>query len=357
MNINTYNETLANSLIKKDLKSYFIDVHKQFYNNVDISFMEYFLEICEHEDQFIVNHEKLIQYNVITNNRSNDVKKCLEQFNLVDNIDYLMRNVPQQCRQGNVIHKNVYTLTPYAFKLCLIRAKNSKRFANYYLLLERVFKFYTNYEKLLHKKLISMKDEKIDQLENKIDELLKRTGDILEINEEIKEQNDYLETKVDQLDDKVEEVRETLRDTLEDRNPRPVYRGEHHHFTLLKYKNEDNRYKYIKAQLQYINRNMKTLQKDYDIIINKTYNSNPIDMFNRLKATIRSELSDLKDEITKSKVLTIEQKREQRNELRQHPPIKITYSTIVINPNFVSEKDLIAKIEASDSEKYEVDIP
>ena len=99
---------------------------------------------------------------------------------LIENEDYQVANVGQQSEtsRGKKYAKE-YKLTPYAFKLCLIRSKNSKKYAKYYLLLEQVFKNYQEYQIMYQKVLLSGKDEKIDNLikENKkqsahIEELL-----------------------------------------------------------------------------------------------------------------------------------------------------------------------------------------
>ena len=49
----------ADDLTKITLTEFFVNVHAQFFKNKDISFMKYFLEITEHEDEFVVHHSKL----------------------------------------------------------------------------------------------------------------------------------------------------------------------------------------------------------------------------------------------------------------------------------------------------------
>jgi hypothetical protein len=78
---------------------------------------------------------------------------------ILSNIDYLLFNVEHQLETSRgVNHIKQYKLTPYAFKLCLIRAKNSKDYANYYLLLEECFYYYKSYQTLYQEKLITIKD-------------------------------------------------------------------------------------------------------------------------------------------------------------------------------------------------------
>jgi hypothetical protein len=65
--------------------------------------------------------------------------------------------------------KNEYKLTPYAFKLCLIRSKNSKIYAKYYLLLEQVFKNYQEYQIMYQNNIINGITTENKSLHKKID--------------------------------------------------------------------------------------------------------------------------------------------------------------------------------------------
>ena len=140
-------------------------------------FMDYFLDICKSKD-FIIHHSKLKEYNVINNNNTSRVIiDCLNQSGLKENVDYsLVHNVVQQSKDARgTKHLKEYKLTPKAFKLCLMSAKNTNKYRLYYILLEEVFAYYTEYEKLYKDKLLFMKDDKIDKQSNKIDELLNET--------------------------------------------------------------------------------------------------------------------------------------------------------------------------------------
>jgi hypothetical protein len=91
------------------LKNFFKDIHSKFYSNYDISFMTYFLELTEHEGKFIVHHEKLIEYGIVTSNRSFHVKEKLDALELVENEDYHLPDVRQMVRpQGGGKRNNVY---------------------------------------------------------------------------------------------------------------------------------------------------------------------------------------------------------------------------------------------------------
>jgi hypothetical protein len=160
--INNFNAYLTQKLRNVKLNEYFNLIHSQFYCNIDISFMDYFLELTNNENEFIVDHIKLQEYKVINTIKTSDINRVLKQFYLIENEDYLVRNVAQQSETSRGIkYAKEYKLTPYAFKLCLIRSKNSKEYAKYYLLLEQVFKNYQEYQIMYQKVLLSGKDEKI----------------------------------------------------------------------------------------------------------------------------------------------------------------------------------------------------
>jgi phage anti-repressor protein len=366
MTINDYNDELINKLIRKDLSEYFVEVHQKFYNNVNIAFMDYFLSIVDNDDQFVVEHEKLYTYGVISdnNNTSGHIKRCLEQYDLKENEDYLLSNVGQQCKKGNIITKKEYKLTPYAFKICLIRAKNSKRYANYYLLLEKVFKYYCKYQRDYSEKILSSKDAKIDELEKKMDNMLKKADHIIIQNESLLDQNENLENKLEvtteileETVDKLEETRGKVDKIAEDLNIKPSSPKLHHHFTLLRNKNDNSEFRVIKGQLNHINKTLrKTYSNNYVTVIDKKYNANPIDMFNRLKETIKKEI-ELEKENIKNNETDYGVRHTKLEELKKSPPIKISYSTIKIDLNKITESELIKKIEDCDLEKFNIVVP
>ena len=122
------------------------------------------------EGEFVVHHEKLIEYGVMTSIKSNHVKVKLDALELVENEDYSeLPDIWQLRPQGGYSHKKVYMLTPEAFKKCLMRAQRRPRqkvdpvvYCDYYLLLEKTYKLYTDYEK----KLLSIQlEQKAHQLE------------------------------------------------------------------------------------------------------------------------------------------------------------------------------------------------
>ena len=63
-NITEFNTYLSDNLKNIKLNEYFNLIHSQFYSKIDISFMDYFLELTNHENEFIVDHIKLQEYGV-----------------------------------------------------------------------------------------------------------------------------------------------------------------------------------------------------------------------------------------------------------------------------------------------------
>ena len=78
-----YIQNLIETGNKLSLEDFFKNVHQKFYSDYDISFMKYFLELTEYEGEFIVHHSKLIEYGIVTSNRSSDIKEKLDNLRLV----------------------------------------------------------------------------------------------------------------------------------------------------------------------------------------------------------------------------------------------------------------------------------
>jgi hypothetical protein len=133
--------------------------------------LQYFLELTTQEGEFVVHHEKLIEYGVMTSKNSARVKDRLNALELVENEDFSeLEDILQLRPQGGYSTKKVYMLTPEAFKNCLLRARkypnqkvDPKVYSRYYLLLEKTYKLYTDYEKRLLNKQLEQKDHQLEQ--------------------------------------------------------------------------------------------------------------------------------------------------------------------------------------------------
>ena len=166
-----YIQNLIETGHKLSLEDFFKNIHQKFYSDYNISFMKYFLELTTHEGEFVVHHEKLIEYGIVTSNRSSTIKEKLDALELVENEDYNLQDILQVRKNRGDVIKKVYMLTPEAFKNCLLRARkypkqkvDPKVYSRYYLLLEKIYKLYTDYEKQM---LSIQLEQKAHQLEQK----------------------------------------------------------------------------------------------------------------------------------------------------------------------------------------------
>lgn len=180
-NAKTYAMKQAEELNKITMIEFFNYIHSTYYSDQDISFMEYFLELTEHEGEFIVHHEKLIEYGIMTSTESSKVREKMKTLDLEKDIDFLLADVREPLkgqRGGATSGKKVYMLTPEAFKKCLMRAQRRPDqpvdpmiYCKYYLLLEKVYKLYTDYERAYANKLISTKDQQLESKDLQIESL------------------------------------------------------------------------------------------------------------------------------------------------------------------------------------------
>jgi len=53
--------------------------------------LEYFLELTEAQGEFVVNHEKLVEYGIMSSKRSFHVKEKLDSLGLIEDIDYSLQ--------------------------------------------------------------------------------------------------------------------------------------------------------------------------------------------------------------------------------------------------------------------------
>ena len=366
--IEEYNKDLIMELKQIDLIDYFKYVHHNYYEDINISFMDYFLEICKDNNKFIINQEKLKEYRVLNNiDTSAVIKRCLNQYNLIENKDYLLYNVVQQLPSGAKYCKE-YKLTPKAFKICLIKAKNSDIYANYYLLLEEVFKYYTDYEKEYRDYIISLQSTDIKNLNKKVDnqthmmeeqtnimkEQSKRINELLGHTYEIKEQNnelldnaEILDETVYDLSNKVDDLYITIDEIKEDKNERCENSNNDHFFSLIKI--QKNEYKIINGTGSYNDIVIKKIPIE-DTIINKEYAPNARTLFIRFKENEDKELKNKLDLIKNNK--SLKNKIKLKQTIKDNPNFSIKYSKIILVKG--TEEDLINKLLNTNNKRLEI---
>ena len=341
-NIIEFNNYISDNLSKYDITTYFNKIHEVFNNNVDISFMGYFLSLIDKKDEFCVEHQKLIEYGIIKDNKGTIViKECImnKNYDFKENVDYIMfapeRSGANKRGGHNAKH---YKMKPHVFKMCLMRSKNENKYAKYFLELEECFYYYKDYQIKYQEVLLSGKDTKIDELQNDIKELLKFAKDT---NEKLTDANDNIENLTDEVNnlsdevkettEKVEEVREEFKKQREHINPPPENDDDIHMLVLLQYPNETDKLRIIRGQNKHLD---KKITQDMNIIIDKKYHPNPIDAFTILKDEIRKLNKEEKDKIRsdfKNKFIDRDEKNDLLEDHKESPAIMIKYNTIHLN--------------------------
>ena len=100
-----YAMELANTLTPIHMLEFFKDIQAMCYADQDISFMEYFIDLIHHQDEFIVPYDKLSDHNIIIGQEM-DIQDQLRLIDLEYEVDFIL------------VHE-AYMLTPNAYKKCL----------------------------------------------------------------------------------------------------------------------------------------------------------------------------------------------------------------------------------------------
>ncbi len=79
------------------LRDFVIEMQQRFYPDQDISFMDEFMEYAsmENEGKFIIPHQKLVEFGVVTSARSSNIKDRLMSLGLVENEDFELLDIQQ----------------------------------------------------------------------------------------------------------------------------------------------------------------------------------------------------------------------------------------------------------------------
>jgi len=288
-------EKFNNQLLEEQRTINIIDYVKEvnnLYYKIDISFIDEFINLFS-KDECCIYHDKLQKYGILKiYNGTTNIKRLLIDQNLFqENIDFRVNNISNS---GGCTHKIEYYLHPRAFKICLIRSKNTKKYANYYLLLEECIKYFNDYQNKLkekyiiiyknrideQEKLLIVKNDKIDNLEKKIDMIIEKNNKLLEDNKNTKLINDkllkYAKNSNDKLDETLEKLTETYHEleltnekldtsdktlnrvskklniAVEDRVVSPKETNAIEYFIVMYNSNSDYQYYIIRGQKRYI---------------------------------------------------------------------------------------------------------
>jgi phage anti-repressor protein len=147
-NIKEYNTYLSSKLINLELFDYVINVQELFYKEYNVELLKYLLTL-ENDNTYTVDFYELINFGIIKKNSEKEIKKIIKEFALIENEDYFI----------NI--NNEYKFTNLALKICLVQTKHTDKYARHYMLLEKIYYNYQNYQSkyvdkcLLNKKIIA----------------------------------------------------------------------------------------------------------------------------------------------------------------------------------------------------------
>ncbi len=300
--ISAYVFSLAQTRSKKDLNEFMKEFVDKFHPDTDLSFMEYFLELSkeENEGEFMIPHEKLSEYGIMTSSRSNDVRDRVQALGLQEDADYLLRSTPQNPSGGRPII--TFWFTPEAFKTLLISARRQAkhkidvhRYRKYYLLLEKVVSYYMAYQLQLKEEVLKIKDDKIDKLQTTVESQTKKIdlqsaeiAKLLGYAKDTKSTLDETKATLEDVQDDLYETKETVeiaKSYLAEKSftstMNPKDENKHHFFAATMVSiNETKVVKFISGQKAYVDSKIRDRVKldQHDIILQPFYNANGVDL-------------------------------------------------------------------------------
>ena len=212
-NIRIYNKELIDGKKNPSIVEYVKELNEKFYN-INISFIDDFLKLVG-TNECIIPHMMLEKYGVLTIDNSCKINRKLSNFHLVENMGY--KKVSAKVG-GNLLlggrPSNKYLLSPYAFKLCLMRSQKTIKYANYFLLLEDCVKYFNDFHlernliyRVSLKKLVKQNYKIIKQKDCKIDELK-------EIMVKMDIRNERIEKKLDDTNTQLIEISRDLKTVI-----------------------------------------------------------------------------------------------------------------------------------------------
>ncbi len=369
--LNTY---LCNNLEYKNIEEYFNLYSTAFTPNLDLSFVPEFLNLVNNKNKLCITHYKLIEYGVVTSNIITHIKECIlkcnsDDFTITDK-HYKEMYEKEYYEQENFANgrpsaktehrggsnKKIIVITPFIFKLCLIRSINKKKYAMYYLLLEECFIEYNKYQIMYKDMLLSGKDTKIDNLQNDVKNLFKQNENLCKQNEEqskkiddllgyakgAKQSNEELKQSVHRLEIKIDELIKlvhqflsnqiTLIYTFEDNLDNIKF--------LMIYKLEHTETKELRLALRYSQ--LKDISTSISNLLKKTINNGfkiigftPIGAIQENMITVQSIYNEIEDINTMNKQTINAISNEQYDNL-----INLAFNVVNNNKNKLFKKNL-----------------
>jgi hypothetical protein len=328
----------------------------------------------------------------MTSTESGDVKKKMDLLGLRESVDYLLLgDISEQDYQHGGSNKKDYQLTPEAFKMCLMRAKRSVGqrvdpviYVRYYLLLEKIFGLYRNYQAAYQEKVISIKDDKIDTLLKEVAEQSAKMDKQSCVIDDMKSLSLKQSAKMDEqsvkIDDQSAEIKELLgygkdttrmlrevqddltetKETVEiaksylaekslSSTMNPSDESKHHYFGATKSIDEHGSIvvKFITGQKAYVDAKIKTTvdQEHHEIAISPFYNANGIDLRQNVFAEFNKRREDLLKKVKdERKQIADEANQKLRDEIATHNRVnsdqRRSFQTEKVAPRRIGKRDV-----------------
>ena len=179
LEIEKFNNILVEEQHIINIIDYIKEINNLYYK-IEIDFINEFIELVS-KDKCCIHHEKLKKYGILKLDKgTTDIKNIIKQYELIENIDYIIEHKSYASSSG-CTHKINYYFHPRAFEICLIRAKNTKKYAKYYLLLSQCIRHYNNYQNKLKENYIIELKIKINNLQNLITDKINNINNLQNI--------------------------------------------------------------------------------------------------------------------------------------------------------------------------------
>lgn len=406
MNKKQFNDYILEKYDEIDIVKYFEQYKNYFKCNLNTEFMDYFLEICEQDDICCISHEKLFEFDIFKKEttKPKDIKNKLIILNMKEKKDYilLINNIEESEKDYSEInkksYKKTYMLTPDTFKEILISSINGTIYRQYYILLEKIYKYYNIYQLTRKDNILKDSGDKINKLyalcksqSVKIDDILhqsKTTNNKLEdTNNKLEDTNRKLKdtsSKLEDTSDKVVELTEEIEDLNDGINSmtkqlinigdeltitnekldicvnhivKPnMIPGKQQYYGIVYYPKR-NSAKLIVGKINYVIKTTDNLVNNGAVLIRRNYTSNPHDLKTYVKKSIDSIKKNLQSEISNCKTYlkkTIKKlKEEMKNNLESDDAkiygaktrIKNNYALLINNKKIENKKKIDNLIE------------
>jgi len=210
--IEEYNLYLIKNHDYLNIIDYFSKIHRTFFPEIDISFMNYFLDLSNPEkiNEFCIYEKDLRKYGLLSERTK--MKDIVCKYDLLKTVDWIYQNYPNEEKHHTFFNLGVYIhddskrnilITPKAFKRVIFRSSNII-FVEYYMLLETVIRYYHDYQTKYKTKEEKKKNDELERVKHEIEYYEKR----------IEEYESYIKKIVANVDKTMDECKKEIHSIL-----------------------------------------------------------------------------------------------------------------------------------------------